>query len=108
MNFDGRRVTGAPSKVTSYVVLGAGAGPKKLETIQKVGIKTLDEDGFLQLIATRGGQEMDEKTKAKQEKDQQAMKKAAMEMEQREKEKDAQEKRKAKVLGKTGTAIKWV
>lgn len=94
--------------MTSYVVLGAGAGPKKLETIKKVGIKTLDEDGFLQLIGTRGGQQMDEKTKAKQEKDQQAMKKAALEMENREKEKEALEQRKAKVLGKTGTAVKSV
>lgn len=101
-----RRVTGAPSKVTSYVVLGTGAGPKKLEVIQKNGIKTLDEDGFLQLIASRSGQEVDAKTKAKQEKDKEAMRKAALEMEQKEREQEEQEKRKAKVLGKTGTAVK--
>lgn len=34
------------------------------------------------------------------------MKKAALEMEKREREQEAQEKRKAKVLGKTGTAVK--
>jgi replication factor C subunit 1 len=101
-----RRVTGAPSKVTSYVVLGTGAGPKKLETIEKHKIKTLTEDGFLQLIASRSGGEMDEKTKAKKEKEQEAMRKAALDMEKKEREQEAQEKRKAKVLGKTGTAVK--
>jgi replication factor C subunit 1 len=48
-----RRVTGAPSRVTSYVVLGTGAGPKKLETIQKQNLKTLNEDQFLELIGKR-------------------------------------------------------
>jgi hypothetical protein len=104
----GSRVTGAPSKVTSYVVLGTGAGPKKLETIAKHNLKTVDEDGFLQLIASRSGGEMDEKTKAKKEKEEEAMRKAAVEMEKREREQEAQEKRKAKVLGKTGTAVKSV
>ncbi|KAJ9111852.1 hypothetical protein QFC20_002439 [Naganishia adeliensis] len=102
----GARVTGAPSKVTSYVVLGTGAGPKKLETIEKHKIKTLTKDGFLQLIASRSGGEMDEKTKAKQEKEKEAMRKAALDMEKKEREQEAQEKRKVKVLGKTGTAVK--
>jgi replication factor C subunit 1 len=46
-------VTTAPSGKTSYVVLGSDAGEKKLQTIEKLKIKTLDEDGFLNLIATR-------------------------------------------------------
>lgn len=54
------KVTTAPSSKTSYVVLGAGAGAKKLETIAKNKLKTLDEDGFLQLIAERGTQALDE------------------------------------------------
>ncbi|KAI5475697.1 chromosome transmission fidelity factor [Pseudohyphozyma bogoriensis] len=49
----GGRVTTAPSSKTSYVVLGSEAGPKKLEMIKKHKIKTLDEDGFLELIGKR-------------------------------------------------------
>jgi BRCT domain type II-containing protein len=48
-----RRVTGVPSSKTSYVIVGANAGPSKLATIKKNGLKTLDEDGFLNLIGTR-------------------------------------------------------
>ncbi|RMZ79889.1 hypothetical protein DV738_g2940, partial [Chaetothyriales sp. CBS 135597] len=44
------KVTSGPSKKTSYVVLGADAGPKKLETIRKLGIKTINEDGLFELI----------------------------------------------------------
>lgn len=47
------KVTTSVSSKTSYVVLGADAGPKKLDMIKKNKIKTLDEDGFLNLIATR-------------------------------------------------------
>lgn len=46
------KVTGAPSKKTSFVVLGSDAGPKKLETIRDHKIKTIDEDGLFQLIRT--------------------------------------------------------
>ena len=48
----GGKVTTAPSKKTSFVVLGTGAGPKKLETIKLNNIKTIDEDGLFQLIRT--------------------------------------------------------
>ena len=47
------RVVGQPSSKTSYVVLGSDAGPKKLEAIKKHKLPTLDEDGFLALIADR-------------------------------------------------------
>ncbi|MCJ1438784.1 hypothetical protein MMC27_008174 [Xylographa pallens] len=46
----GAKVTGGPSSKTSYVVLGTDAGPKKLETIAKYGLKTINEDGLFQLI----------------------------------------------------------
>lgn len=46
----GGKVTGAPSSKTSYVVLGNDAGPKKLESIQKHKIKTINEDGLFELI----------------------------------------------------------
>ena len=55
----GAKVTSSVSSKTSYVVLGEGAGPKKLETIAKNSIKTLDEDAFLKLIATRRVQPAD-------------------------------------------------
>ena len=46
----GGKVTGAPSKKTSFVVLGADAGPKKLETIQQYELKTINEEGLFELI----------------------------------------------------------
>ena len=61
----GAKVTTAPSSKTSYVVLGDGAGAKKLETIQKNKLKTVDEDGFLALIAERGARELDPNVKQK-------------------------------------------
>lgn len=48
----GGKVTTAPSGKTSYVVLGNDAGPSKVEKIRKLGIKTVDEDGLLQIIRT--------------------------------------------------------
>jgi replication factor C subunit 1 len=67
-------------------VLGDNAGPSKLVALKKHGLKTLDEDGFLQLIATRKGTgELDEKTLKKMEKDREAIETAAKEMEKREK-----------------------
>lgn len=79
----GGRVTGAPSSKTSYVVVGDGAGPSKLATIKKNGLKTLDEDGFLDLIATREAV-LDDKTKEKLRKEEEKIKKDAQEMETRE------------------------
>ncbi|KAI0352482.1 DNA replication factor C, large subunit [Trametes cingulata] len=67
----GGRVVGQPSSRTSYVVVGSDAGPSKLKAIEKNKLKTLDEDGFLQLIATR--------------KEREAIREGAKEMERREK-----------------------
>ncbi|KAJ1036725.1 hypothetical protein NDA10_007786 [Ustilago hordei] len=61
----GARITGSPSSKTSYVVLGQGAGPKKMDSIHKNKIPTLDEDEFLNLIRTRAAGQLDDKTKAK-------------------------------------------
>lgn len=46
----GGKVMTAPSKKTSYVVLGQDAGPKKLEIIHKFNLKTIEEEGLFQLI----------------------------------------------------------
>lgn len=83
----GGRVVLQPSSKTDFVVLGDNAGPSKLAAIKKHGIKTLNEDEFLNLIATRkglGNGKVDEKTKKKLEKEQEDIKKAAKEMEKRE------------------------
>ncbi|KZT23217.1 DNA replication factor C, large subunit [Neolentinus lepideus HHB14362 ss-1] len=83
----GGRVTGQPSSKTSFVILGDDAGPSKLAAIKKHNLKTLDEDEFLQLIATRnpGDAGMDDKTRKKKEKEQEAIRQGAKEMEKREK-----------------------
>ncbi|KAJ7179697.1 DNA replication factor C large subunit [Mycena filopes] len=82
----GARVPGQPSSKTDYVVLGENAGPSKLAAIKKNGLKTLDEDGFLNLIATRKGTgQLDEKTLKKMQKDKEDIEAAAKEMEKREK-----------------------
>lgn len=52
---NGARVTGAPSSKTSFVVVGENAGPSKVDKIKKLGVKTLDEDGFFDLIRNRCG-----------------------------------------------------
>ncbi|KAG0259627.1 hypothetical protein BG011_002518 [Mortierella polycephala] len=46
------RVTGAPSGKTSFVIVGEDAGQSKLDKVKKLKIKTLNEDGFLDLIRT--------------------------------------------------------
>jgi len=79
-------VTTAPSGATSFVVLGDNAGPSKLAKIKSIGIKTLDEDGFLNLIGTRKSGHLDEKTKKKQADDKKKIKAEAERMEEEEAE----------------------
>ncbi|GAA5840576.1 hypothetical protein JCM9279_007370 [Rhodotorula babjevae] len=76
----GGRVTTAPSSKTSYVVLGAEAGPKKLEQIAKHKIKTLDEDGFLALIGSRKSDPNDPKIVEAKKKEEQKVKEAVKAM----------------------------
>lgn len=78
---------GQPSSKTDYVVVGEGAGQSKLAALKKHNIKTLNEDAFLNLIATRKGLgkgKVDEKTKKKQEKEEKEIKAAAAEIAKRE------------------------
>ncbi|KAL8953900.1 MAG: hypothetical protein Q9222_000274 [Ikaeria aurantiellina] len=86
----GGKVTTAPSSKTSYVVLGNDAGPKKLETIQKFGLKTIDENGLFELIrrlpANGGGGKAAEKHDEKKAKEEQKARDLAREMEREEKE----------------------
>lgn len=83
------RVVGQPSSKTDYVVLGDNAGSSKLAAIKKHKLKTLSEDEFLDLIATRkgpgNGKGLSEKEKKKKEKEEKAIRDSAKEMEAREK-----------------------
>ena len=49
----GARVTTAPSGRTDYVVVGESAGASKLEKIEKLNLKTIDEDGLYDLIKSK-------------------------------------------------------
>lgn len=92
---------GAPSKNTSYVVLGEDAGPKKLETIEKIGLKVINEDGLFALISklppNGGGGAAAEKHAEKLAKEEQKIREAVAEI-------DAQEKAKAAAAAKAAKA----
>ena len=80
----GGKVMTAPSKKTSYVVLGEDAGPKKLETIAMHKLKVIDETGLFELIkrlpANGGDSAAAEKMAEKREKEEAQMRKEAAEM----------------------------
>jgi replication factor C subunit 1 len=81
----GGKVTTGPSSKTSYVVLGNEAGPKKLETIAKLKLKTIGEDGLFELVKrlppNGGDSKAAEKHAEKKEKEEMAIREAAAEME---------------------------
>lgn len=85
----GGKVTTAPSSKTSYVVLGNDAGPKKLETIRKFALTTINETGLFELIrklpANGGGGKAAEKHDEKKAKEEQKARDLADEMEREEK-----------------------
>ncbi|KAF9449482.1 DNA replication factor C, large subunit [Macrolepiota fuliginosa MF-IS2] len=81
----GGRVVLQPSSRTNYVILGDNAGPAKIAAIKKHNLTALNEDEFLNLIATRKGADVDDKTKKKLEKEKEDIRKVAKEMEKREK-----------------------
>lgn len=97
----GGKVTGAPSKNTSFIVLGSDAGPKKLEKIQELGLKTINEDGLYELIRRRpagGGTSVGaEAVQKKREADAAKIKKEAEEQEKADKERKKEEARIAKI-----------
>ncbi|EUC66582.1 DNA replication factor C, large subunit [Rhizoctonia solani AG-3 Rhs1AP] len=98
----GGRVTGQASGKTSYVVVGEGAGPGKMKKVASLGVKTLDEDGFLNLIGTREGK-LDAKAQEKQKQEEEKIKQAARDMERRERE-AAKDAKKAQDAGNTRPA----
>ena len=96
-----------PSKKTSFVVVGADAGPKKLETIKQHNLKTIDEQGLFELIrrlpANGGDGKAAEQFEAKKKLDEAKAKKAAQEMEEQE-QREAKKAAKAKSI-KDGSQI---
>ena len=86
----GGKTTSAPSKKTSFVVLGTDAGPKKLQTIRDFSLKTIDEHGLFELIrrlpANGGDGKAAEQFEAKKKREEDLVKKAAEEMAKQERE----------------------
>jgi replication factor C subunit 1 len=71
-----------------------------------LGINTINEDQFLDLIATRKGAKPDEKQLKAMAKEEKKIQDAAKEMEKKEKEDEKLRKRKEAALGNTGMAAK--
>ncbi|QRW02006.1 replication factor C subunit 1 [Ceratobasidium sp. AG-Ba] len=99
----GGRVTGQASSKTSYMVVGEGAGPGKMKKANSLGVKTLDEDGFLNLIATREGK-LDAKAQEKQKAEEEKIKADARALEKREREAEKAAKAKLKAEGSNAAA----
>ncbi|OJZ91875.1 hypothetical protein ASPFODRAFT_39061 [Aspergillus luchuensis CBS 106.47] len=89
----GGKVTGAPSSKTSYVVLGADAGPKKLATIKQHNLKTINEEGLFELIrrlpANGGDGKAAEQHEAKKKAEEEKIRAMAAEIDREEKRKAA-------------------
>ena len=106
----GGKVTTGPSKKTSYVVIGSDAGPKKLETIRNLGIKTIDEEGLFALIrqlpANGGDGKAGDAYAQKQAKEEDKIQKQAEEDEERERlrQKEAVKSAKAAAARASGSA----
>lgn len=104
----GGKVTGAPSSKTSYVVLGSDAGPSKLRKIQDMKIKTINEDGLLELIrrlpANGGDGKAAEKNMEKKRAEEEKIRKEAEEMEKEERRKAAEAAKAAKEAQKRADA----
>ena len=85
----GGKVTTTPSSKTAFVILGNDAGPKKLETIAKHNLKTINKDGLYQLIrllpANGGDGKAAEKFEEQKKKEAKKAKDLAADMEKEEK-----------------------
>ena len=103
----GGKCTTAPSKKTSYVVLGSDAGPKKLETIKQYGLKVINEDGLFALIqrlpANGGDSKAGAEAEKKRAKEEENIKKAVAEMEEQERAASAAAKPKPRPQASTSS-----
>lgn len=78
----GAKVTGSVSSKTSYVVIGSEAGKSKIEKIKSTKTSTLDEDGFLNLIAEKsaGPVKIDAATQKKMDEERKKIEKAVADL----------------------------
>lgn len=88
----GARVTKSISKKTSLVVIGEEAGPSKVKKIKDLGIKAINEEGFLDLLrrmpADGGDGAGAQAAKKKREEEEQMVIEQAMEEERAEQERE--------------------
>lgn len=108
----GGKVMTAPSRNTSYVVLGDQAGPKKIEKIKSLGVKVIDEDGLLKMIAIMpaqgGGSSAAQKVVEKRDAEQRKAKELASNMRKEEIQLAQQNELKVKQAEKSGQKIKLI
>lgn len=108
----GAKVTTAPSKNTSFVVLGQDAGPKKIEKIGKLGVKVIDEDGLLKLISSmppQGGDNVSaQKAVEKRAMEEKKARDTAIEMERSEAKQRKQNTEKIRAAKSTGETVKII
>ncbi|KAF2400268.1 DNA replication factor C, large subunit [Trichodelitschia bisporula] len=104
----GGKITGAPSRKTSYVVLGSDAGPKKLETIKQHGLKVINEDGLFALIRSLPATGGDGKAAAlyEEQKQKEVAKIKALALEQEEEERKAAKAARDAAAAKAAAAAK--
>lgn len=104
----GAKVTGAPSSKTTFVVLGADAGPSKLRKIEEHKLKSIDENGLFDLIrkapANGGSGKGAEKARQKQEDEKQKVMEAAAALEKEEKIRKAEAEKAAKAAAARGAS----
>lgn len=96
----GGRVTKSISGKTSLVVIGDEAGPLKVKKIKQLGIKAINEGGFIELLskmpADGGGSASAQAAKFQREEEQRAIEEAAREEEERERKREEARIRKEK------------
>lgn len=110
----GARVTKSILKKTSLVVIGEEAGPAKVKKIKELGIKAINENGFLELLQKMpvdgGDSASAQQAKRKREEEEQAILDQAMEEERAEQERVAKrkkaEEKKAKEIKLEGSSSK--
>ncbi|KAM9913055.1 hypothetical protein OXX69_001969 [Metschnikowia pulcherrima] len=103
----GARVTKSISKKTSLVVIGEEAGPSKVKKIKDLGIKAIDESGFIELLtrmpADGGDSETAQAAKRKREEEEQAIKEQALAEEKAEREREAKRRKVAEQQAKSSS-----
>ncbi|KAI5951893.1 rfc1 [Candida jiufengensis] len=95
----GAKVTKSISGKTSLVVIGAGAGPSKVEKIKELKLKAIDQDGFIELLskmpADGGSGENAQKAKEKREEEERLVREEVAKAEREERLEEERRKKEA-------------